>query len=359
MDKTITIGDRLVGSGQPAYIIAEIGANHNGDLALAKKLIAEAKRVGCDCAKFQTFTADEFCADPDQPFTYKSQGQTVTKSMRDMFHRLEFSPEEWAEIVGECRKQQIQFMTTIQDPVDLKRMLPFGLPAIKVGSDDFDHIINLRRYAATGLPLIVSKGMADLGEVDRVIRCLRERTDKLIMLHCVSLYPTEPRFLNLRQIVTLNRLYPDIVWGFSDHSQGPLASTIAVALGAKVIEKHFTLSHDAAGPDHWFSMDVNEMAQLVHDVRFAESALGDGEVNPAPEELAARNTTRRRLVARADLAAGDFLTEDTVTFKRASRGSFICYWPLIEGYKIARPLKANEGIELGDVDFRSRATRTR
>jgi N,N'-diacetyllegionaminate synthase len=351
MGKTVKIGERLVGAGQPAYVIAEIGANHNGDLALAKKLIAEAKRCGCDCAKFQTFTPDEFCADPDQPFTYKSQGKTVTESMRDMFRRFEFSQDQWAEIVEECRKNDIQFFTTIQDPINLEQLLPLGLPAIKIGSDDFDHLVNLKRYAETGLPLVLSKGMADLGEVDRVVRFLRQYTDQLIVLHCVSLYPAEPRFLNIRQIATLQELYPDVVWGFSDHSQGPLASTLAVAIGAKVIEKHFTLSHDMPGPDHWFSMDVDEMARMVRDIRFAESAMGNGEINPSPEELETKKIMRRRLVARTDLASGTVLSEQTVAFKRSSRGSFVSHWSLIEGHKLAKPRKKNEGIEFADVDF--------
>ena len=351
MDKIISIGDRKIGAGQPAYVIAEIGANHNGDLAMAKELIAEAKRVGCDCAKFQTFTADEFCADPDQIFTYKSQGKTVRESMRDMFHRFEFTKEEWIEIVEECRKHNIQFFTTIQDPVNLEHMMQFDLPAIKVGSDDFDHLVNLKKYAATGLPLIISKGMADLGEVDRVVRAMREHTDKLVVLHCVSLYPTDPEFLNIRQVETLQSLYPDVVWGFSDHSQGPLASTLAVALGAKVIEKHFTLSHDLPGPDHWFSMDVDEMERLVNDIRFAEAAVGDGEINPTPEELEVKNVMRRRLVAREDLEAGAPLTEKTVAFKRSSGGVFLNHWPVIEGNKLARALKQNEGIEFADVVF--------
>jgi N,N'-diacetyllegionaminate synthase len=351
MERTIKIGNRLVGADQPAYIIAEIGANHNGDVALAKKLIAAAKQCGCDCAKFQTFTADEFCADPDQPFTYKSQGKAVTESMRDMFRRFEFTKDEWVEIVDECRKHDIQFLTTIQDPINLKQMLPFGLPAIKVGSDDFDHLVSLKKYAESGLPLIISKGMADLGEVDRVVRFMRKHTDKLIVLHCVSLYPTEPRFLNIRQVETLQRLYPDVVWGFSDHSQGPLASALAVAIGAKVIEKHLTLSHDMPGPDHWFSMDIDEMATMVRDIRFAEIALGDGEINPTPEELEIKKVARRRLVARSDLLAGAPLTEETVAFKRSSSGSFITHWSLIEGRKLARSRKKNEGIELADVDF--------
>ncbi len=351
MSKVIQIGDRLVGEGQPTFIIAEIGSNHNGDLDMAKELIRESKRVGCDCAKFQTNTASEFCADPDQMFTYQSQGKTVVEPIRDIFQRLEYSRDEWAEIIEECKANDIMFMTTIQDPVNLDMMMEFGIPAIKVGSDDFDHLVNLRIYAETGIPLIISKGMADLGEVDRVIRDLRERTDKLIVLHCVSLYPTDPRFLNIRQIETLRRLYPDVVWGFSDHSQGPLGSTLAVGLGAKVLEKHVTLSHDLPGPDHWFSMDMDEMEQLVHDVRFTEKALGDGEVSPSPEEIEVKSIMRRRVVARDDLEPGTVLSEASVNFKRSGTGCFISEWPIMEGHRLAGPIGRDQGVELADVDF--------
>lgn len=349
--KTIRIGERLVGAGQPAFIIAEAGANHNGDLKTAKAMVRAAREIGCDSIKFQTFSAEEFCADRSKTFTYQSQGKEVTESEYEMFKRFEFSREEWLELMRCCDEEGILFFTTVQDPVNLEMMLELGLKCIKVGSDDFDHLVNLKRYAATGLPLIVSKGMADLGEVDRVIRALRPLTDQLAVLHCVSLYPTDPARLNIRQVPALASLYPDVVWGFSDHSQGPLASTLAVTLGAKIIEKHFTLSHDMAGPDHWFSMDVDEMAQMVRDIRFAEQALGSGEIAPAPGEEASRRIMRRRLVAKADLPAGTRLDEDTVAFKRADSGSFVAHWELIRGQRLRAAKSRNQGIELGDVAF--------
>lgn len=353
MAKVIDIAGRKVGEGQPAFIIAEAGANHNGDLALAKTLVSTARKIGCDCIKFQTFSAEEFCADRTKTFTYRSQGKEVTESEYEMFKRLEFSREEWAELMAHCEAEGILFLTTVQDPPNLEMMLELGLQGIKVGSDDFDHLENLKLYAGTGLPLIVSKGMADLGEVDRVLRTLRPLTDKLAVLHCVSLYPTDPKHLNINQVPKLAALFPDLVWGFSDHSMGTLASTVAVAVGAKIIEKHFTMDHDLPGPDHWFSMDVDEMAKLVQDIRFAETALGSGEISLSEGEQASRTIMRRRAVARTNLDAGAILGEDNVTFMRADEGCFVSQWDVLRGHRLRVPKSPHEGIGFADVDFSS------
>jgi len=351
MSKAVAFGDRLVGEGHPAFIIAEASINHNREVSLAKEMVSAAKEIGCDCIKFQAFTADTLYADKEATITYQSQGEAITESEHALFTRLAFNPDEWAEITAECKKQDIFFLATIQDLVDLKMMMPLGLQAIKVGSDDFDHPVNLKIYAETGLPLIVSKGMADMAEVDRVITSLMPLTDKLLAMHCVSLYPSDPQYLNLRQIPHLASLYPDVIWGFSDHSQGTIASTMAVGLGARMIEKHFTLDHDLPGPDHWFSMDVDEMGQLVRDIRFCEAAMGDGQISPSAEELKSKQVMRRRLVAKTDLEPGAVLDEDTVTFKRSTYGSFIGNWEQIKGHRLANPRKADQGIDLADVDL--------
>ena len=346
--KTIDIEGRLIGAGQPAYIIAEIGQNHCGELSKAKELIEAAKAAGCDCAKFQTFTAEEMCADRSKMFTYVSQGKEITESEFDLHKRYEFTTDQWAEIIAHCKKVGIPFMTTVQDPPNLEVMLKLGISAIKVGSDDFDHLPNLGLYAATGLPMILSKGMADLADVDKVVRFMRQRTDKVAIMHCVSLYPTEAQDLNLRQIETLAALYPDSCWGFSDHSEGTLASSLAVALGAKVIEKHFTLDHGLPGPDHEMSLDVAEMTQMVRDIRFTEAALGSGEVVPAPGEAREREIRRRRIVAKTDLDAGAVLTSD-VGFKRADEGMFVADWERVRGGVLRLARSRNEGITFADL----------
>lgn len=349
--KTIEVGGRKIGSGQPAFVIAEISQNHCGELSMAKELVDAAKECGCDCAKFQTFTAEEMCADRSKMFTYLSQGKEVTESEFDLHKRFEFAPDEWAELIEYCAKVGIPFMTTIQDPPNLEQMLPLGINAIKVGSDDFDHLPNLDIYSRSNLPIIMSKGMANLAEVDKVVRFMRTRTDQLAIMHCVSVYPTAAEDLNLNQIRTLSSLYPDVVWGFSDHSEGALASILAVSNGAKVIEKHFTLDHDLPGPDHWFSADPKQMKELVHGIRFAESALGSGDVTPVASEAVERDIRRRRIIASVDIKSGDTITLDNVSFKRAERGLFVADWPLVNGAIAKHDIKDGSGVVLSDVEF--------
>lgn len=346
----IKIGERWIGEGYPVFVIAEAGANHNGDMGLAKELVVAARDAGADCIKFQTFTAEEFCADRTKTFTYRSQGKMVTESEFEMFKRMEFSRDQWAELVAYCQSQEIMFLTTIQDPVNLCMMLELGLQGIKVGSDDFDHLVNMRRYADTGLPLIISKGMSDLTEVEQVLATIRPAaTGGLAVLHCVSLYPSEARHLNLRQISTLHEKYPDVVWGFSDHSPSTVAPALAVALGAKIIEKHFTLAHDLPGPDHWFSLNPKEFREMVKNIRFAEEALGDGVVEPIAEELNSRAIMRRRILARHDLSAGTILSEETVVFKRAENGAFAGDWGRVCGQRLRIAKHENEPIEVFEV----------
>lgn len=346
----IRIGDRLVGAGQPVFIMAEAGANHNGDLSLAKELAVAAREAGADCIKFQTFTAEDFCADRTKTFTYRSQGRTVIESEFEMFKRLEFSRDEWAELMAYCESLGIMFLTTVQDPSNLAMMFELGLQGIKVGSDDFDHLVNLRQYAQTGLPLIVSKGMADLPEVNRVIDAVRPlASGGLAVLHCVSLYPSEARHLNLRQIPILRKRHPEIVWGFSDHSPSVIAPALAVSLGAAIIEKHFTLNHDLPGPDHWFSLDPREFRAMVDNIRYAEEALGDGVVAPQGEEAGSRAIMRRRVLARCGLSAGTVLTEDVVVFKRAGSGAYAGDWDVLRGKRLKVAKSAGESIDLSEA----------
>jgi N,N'-diacetyllegionaminate synthase len=351
MNTSIKIGNRRVGDDHPVFVMAEAGANHNGDLALAKELVVAAREAGADCIKFQTFTAAEFCADKTKTFTYKSQGKDVTESEFEMFQRLEFTRDEWAELMAFCGEQDIMFLTTVQDPANLQMMQELGLLGIKVGSDDFDHLVNLRRYAGTGLPLIVSKGMADLAEVDLVLKDIAPRTaGGMAVLHCVSLYPSEARHLNLRQLITLRQRYPNVVWGFSDHSPSTIAPALAVALGARIIEKHFTLDHDLPGPDHWFSMDPRELKEMVEHIRFAEQALGTGAVQPSEGESASRKIMRRRILAKSDLPSGAVLTEGNVSFKRAEQGMYAGDWSAIAGKRLRVAKQALEPIQTSEVE---------
>lgn len=350
MSATITIAGRKIGDGFPAYVMAEAGANHNGEMSLAKEMVDTAKEIGADCIKFQTFTAEEFCADKTKTFTYQSQGKQVTESEFEMFKRLEFTPAQWTELMAHCAKTGIQFLTTVQDPVNLALMRELGLAGIKVGSDDFDHTVNLKIFAKTGLPLILSKGMSDAAEVDRVLGEIKPLSRELAVLHCVSLYPADPQFLNLRQIPALRERHPDIVWGFSDHSRSTVIPAIAVSLGARIIEKHFTLDHDLPGPDHWFSMDVPEMREMIANIRYTESALGTGEIAPVAKEAESRKIMRRRVLAKNDLAPGTPLAEDNVVFKRAEAGAFAGAWGEMSGRRLKVARARNQGISADDLE---------
>ncbi len=347
----LRIGTRSIGDGHSVFIMAEAGANHNGELGLAKELVVAAREAGADCIKFQTFTAKDFCADRTKTFTYRSQGREVTESEFEMFKRLEFRPDEWDELMEYCAAQGILFLTTVQDPINLKLMQKLGLQAIKVGSDDFDHLVNMRLYASTGLPLIISKGMSGAAEVEDVLGTVQPlATGGLAVLHCVSLYPSEAKHLNLRQIVTLRERYPDVVWGFSDHSASTVAPALAVALGARIIEKHFTLDHNLPGPDHWFSLDPGEFHNMVANIRFSEEALGDGMVEPQPEERQSRAIMRRRILAARDIPAGAVLAEDVVVFKRADTGAFAIEWRRLSGGRLRVAKRGGEPIEAGEVE---------
>ena len=347
------IGNKKIGKNQPVFIVAEIGANHNGDINLAKKLIIEAKNIGCDSVKFQTYNAENFCADKKKEFTYFSKGKKVVESEYEMLKRFEFTQSEWKEIVNFCLKEKIFFFTTIQDKPNLDFMLKIGIKAIKVGADDFDFLSNLKMYAKTKLPLILSRGMSDLSEIDQTINTLRPITKKLAILHCVSEYPVDHKNINLKQLSTLISLYPDIIWGYSDHSIGSQAACTAVTLGAKIIEKHFTLDHNLEGPDHWFSADTNEMKQLVKDIRITEKLLGSSIVKPSYNELhRSKSIMRRKIVTKQNLTKGSTLTKKNVYFKRCDRGLAIKYWDTVKGKKINKSLKKNIGIELKDINFK-------
>jgi N,N'-diacetyllegionaminate synthase len=348
--KTIHIGDRAVGAGQPPFIIAEAGINHNGQVEKAFAMIAEAKAAGADAVKFQTFKAEEFISDPSLTFTYTSQGQQVTESMLGMFKRYEFSPAQWKMLRQRCDQEGIVFLSTPQNPGDLDLLLEIGVPAVKIGSDDFNNLPLLRRYAKTKLPILVSCGMADLAEVYQSLEALGTLDGyPTILLLCTSQYPTPPKDLNLLKLKTLAACFPMLVLGFSDHSQGPLASSLAVALGAHVFEKHFTLDHDLPGPDHWFSEDPAGLREWIKSVRTSDVMLGSPLVRPTPDELGMRTLARRSIVALKNISIGDQLDEHNLGLRRPGDGLPARFWDLLLGKKALTAIAKGKQIRIGDV----------
>ena len=344
------IENRKIGDNEPAFLIAEVGANHNGDINLALELVSVAKKCGADCVKYQTYTPSE-CLTEQKEFEYMSNGKKIKESEFDLLNRLALQKDDWIKIINKCKEENIIFMTTIQDEIDLDQMLKLGISSIKKGSDDFNYIPNLINIAKTKLPLVLSKGMASEEEVDEVIKTLLPINNKISIMHCISVYPAKPEILNLNQIVSLKKKYPEIVWGYSDHSEGTLACTNAVALGAKVIEKHFTLDKKLDGPDHWFSSDPAELRQLVENIRETEESLGSGIIKISEAEENSRNIMRRKIVAKYDLNEGDILSNENISFKRSISGMDVSNWRKVVGCKVNEKIKINTGITKKQIIF--------
>lgn len=349
ISSSIRIGSRDVGRAHPAFVIAEAGINHNGDLERACAMVRQAKLAGADAVKFQTFTASEFIADDSLTLTYTSQGSQVTESQLQLFRRHEFPKDSWRQIKACCDREDIIFLSTPQNPADLDLLLEIGVSAIKVGSDDFNNLTLIRRYARSGLPMLVSCGMADLAEVHQTLDALGTfQGYPTVLLLCTSQYPTPPADVNLRKLQTLEGAFPGLVLGFSDHTQGALASSLAVALGACVFEKHFTLDHGLPGPDHWFSEDPEELRQWVSAIRNSTRMLGDPLVRPTHAEIEMRTLARRSIVALREVKPGEMLDEANLGLRRPGDGLSGCYWDLVAGKHALRTIAAGQQIRLGD-----------
>jgi len=343
--RTVTLANRELAMGRAPFVVAEVGINHNGELDRALEMVRIASEAGCDAVKFQTFKAAEFVNDPSQTFTYRSQGREVTESMLAMFRRYELPESAWSAIKAQCEKAGIIFFSTPQNPSDLEILQRVGVPAVKVGSDDFTNLPLLRTYARSGLPLILSSGMSDLSEAYQALEAVGALDGyPTILLVCTSQYPTPPADANLARISTLRAAFPQVPIGFSDHTQGPQAAAMAVALGACFLEKHFTLDHDLPGPDHWFSEDPAGLKTWVEAIRTAYTLLGSGQVRPSATERDNKREYQRRIVAARDIRAGERMDEGCVALRRVAGGRGLP--PASMSYVLGRP--APRAFRAGD-----------
>lgn len=304
------------------YCIAEVGLNHNGSISRAKDMIVAAKVAGANAVKFQTFKASELCSDPDQLYSYKSEGAIVTESMLDMFKRYELPESSWKELKACADHNQIDFFSTPQNFSDLQLLIPFSPPFIKVGSDDFTNLPLLRSYRAFNIPLILSCGMSDIAEVHNALDATGwyDGFDVSVLV-CTSLYPTPSECVNIRRVSTLLSAFPGLKVGFSDHTLGSNAAVMAVSLGACIFEKHFTLSNDLPGPDHTFSENPVSLKVWIDDIKSAYSMLGSGLIRPHIQELSNRKEFRRYLVASSSIKVGDKYTTSNISMNRLPDGA--------------------------------------
>lgn len=301
----LTINKSRIGNHHPTYIIAEIGINHNGSVDTAMAMMDEAVQCGVDAVKFQIITADASYA-------------KGTKSY-EIFKKLEFTSEQWHRIVSHATNLKVDIFSTFVNPFDLAYVEKFDFPAIKISSTNINNFPLLEAVARLDKPVLISTGMAFMSEVDEAVRYLEENGQKQIaILQCTSLYPTPPQQTNLLAIKTLARSFPSYPIGFSDHTLGENCALAAVALGAKIIEKHFTLSHQLEGPDHHYSANPREFTAMVKSIREVELALGRYEKKPVPQELKGRAQLQRSLVAADSMEPGAVLSRDTIAVKRSA-----------------------------------------
>ena len=332
------------------FIIAEVGINHNGEIDIAKKMILKAKECGADCVKFQTFKAEEFVSDPKQTYTYKSQGKEITESMLEMFKRYQFSEDEWKEIINFCNANDIVFCSTAQNYSDLTFLLSVtNLPFIKVGSDDLTNLQMLKKYALHGKKMIISAGMAYASEIEDAVEAIRSvGNEDITVLHCVSSYPAAASEVNLKKIPTIRNCF-NVEVGYSDHTIGSSAAVGAVCFGATVIEKHFTLDNNMAGPDHWFASNIYDFKKYVDDIRNIELNIGHPILKPTEKEVEMRLTMQRKIVYKSNFRAGHVLTTDDFEFKRSVAGFPPKAIDFFNGRKLTINVMKNKPVQLDDL----------
>ncbi len=317
------------------FIAAEAGLNHNGDLKLAHQLIDLAAAAGADGIKFQNYRTEDFLSDHTLTHCYVSRGQEVEESQFAMFKRCELSREWIQELADHCREKAICFFSTPTNLEGLADLVKAGAPLIKNGSDYLQNLPLIRGMAQTGLPTVLSTGMATLAEMDDAVRAFRESGGKkLLLLHCTSAYPTLPKDAHLRKIPALQAAFGCPV-GLSDHSHGIVNAVASVALGACFVEKHFTYDKNALGPDHAFSCDPAELSELVKSIRIVEQSLGSSRLGPADGESHSRETFRLSCVTKTALPAGHILSEQDLAFRRPGGG----LPPKFSGLLVGRSLR--------------------
>jgi len=344
---------RALGSGSGAFVIAEAGVNHNGDLGLARALVDAAVEAGADAVKFQTFRTKELVAAAAPKAAYQRR-EAPDESQQAMLERLELGRTQHEALRAYARERGIEFLSSPFDPLSVDLLVELGVPALKLGSGELTNLPLLRHAARSGLPILLSTGMAFLAEVDVAARTILEvqapDAQDLALLHCVSRYPAPLGHANVQAMVTLRRAIGGPVrFGYSDHTPGVAAPAAAAALGARVIEKHLTLDRTLPGPDHAASLDPAGFAEMVRLVRDVEAALGDGVKAPQPGEDEMRSVARRSLHLRRAVDAGAPLTAADIAILRPAEGLPPARFHDVLGLRAARPLAQGAPLRLGDL----------
>ena len=328
-------------------IIAEAGVNHNGDLLLAKQLIDVAAEAGADYVKFQTFSADRIVSQSASKAEYQQQVTDASETQYEMLKRLELSYEMHLKLIKHCEGQSIKFLSTGFDIESVDLLIELGIDLIKIPSGEITNLPYLRYIGSLGLPVILSTGMSTMDEIGNALTVLEGSglsRSQVTVLHCTTEYPTPMVEVNLRALNSINKTFGVIV-GYSDHTVGIEVSIAAVALGASVIEKHFTLDRSLPGPDHKASLEPNELIAMVKAIRNIEDSLGSGINEPALSEIKNLRIARKSIMAKQQIAKGEILSTTNLIVKRPGDGISPMHWDLLVGQIASRDYLPDEMID--------------
>lgn len=325
------------------FIIAEAGVNHNGSFELACRLVDAAKKAGVDCIKFQTFKSENLVSKTAQKAHYQ-KNTTGDGSQVDMLRKLELSYEDFLGLKAYCDKIGICFLSTPFDLDSIAFLDSIDMPFWKIPSGEVTNYPYLVALAKTGKPIVMSTGMCNLSEIKNAVSVLKDNgAQEIKLLHCNTEYPTPFEDVNLNAMITMRDAF-GLEIGYSDHTNGIEVPIAAVALGAKVIEKHFTLDRNMEGPDHKASLEPDELAQMVQSIRNIEKAMGTGEKMPSPSEQKNIFIARKSIVAKRDIKSGETFSEENLTVKRPGNGISPMKWNDVIGTKACRDFEKDEMI---------------
>lgn len=345
-NKEILIGNKRITENSKTFVVAEVGVNHNGNLGIAKEMIDVAVDAEVDAVKFQTFKTEELILRNIEKAPYQKVTTNNQETQYDMLKKLEVTKEQVAELMEYCEQKNIIFLSTPFEKTSLNELDELEVPAFKVAATDLTNIQFLRQVAEKGKPIILSAGMCYLEEIRMALEAIYPINKNVILLQCTANYPIQNSEANINVIHTLQEEF-DIIVGYSDHSQGVGASPYAVALGAKVIEKHFTLDRSMEGPDHKASVTPDELKQLVSDIRRVEEYLGNGIKMPVCSEQMTRKSLQKCFVANDVIKRGEKFTEENIVAKRTNgEGVSALYFDNIVGRVAQKDYNPDDIIRL-------------
>lgn len=328
------------------YIIAEAGVNHNGDLNLAKKMIFEAKKAGVDAVKFQTFVSKNLVSSYAPKAEYQKKTTASSESQQDMLKKLELSFDDFILLQDYAKELEIDFLSTPFDEDSVEFLKTLDMPFWKIPSGEINNLPYLMKLEETKKPIILSTGMSTIDEIEQALNVFKDyERSNIILLHCNTEYPTPFCDVNLNAMNTLKDKF-NVKVGYSDHTKGIEVPIAAVAMGAVIIEKHFTLDKNMEGPDHKASLEPNELVAMVNAIRHIEESLGNGEKNPSDSEKKNIGIVRKSIVAKKNISKGDVFSEENITTKRPGNGISPIKWFDILGKVAIRDFNIDETIEL-------------